>query len=83
MSTRGVLLVLLALVVLGGLTGCADRWIYTKPGLTPAGLDHDLGACRKQAQRPYTFGITSSRRVDQDELNRCMERKGYTARPDA
>lgn len=81
MSARAVVLVLLAL---GGLAGCASgSWIYTKAGSTPAGLDHDLVACRKQAQRPYTFGITSSRRVDQDELNRCMERKGYTARPDA
>ena len=81
MSTRAVLLVLLTL---GGLAGCAaGPWIYTKPGSTPAALDHDLGGCRRQAQRPYSFGLTSSRRVDQDELNRCMERKGYPVRPDA
>ena len=68
----------------GARAGCSSgSWIYTKAGSTPAGLDHDLAACRKQALRPYTFGITSSRRVDQDELNQCMERKGYTARPDA
>jgi hypothetical protein len=79
-SARGVLLVLFAV---GGLAGCSSSWNYTKAGSTPAALDHDLVACRKLAQRPYTFGITSSRRVDQDELNRCMERKGYTARPDA
>jgi hypothetical protein len=72
------------LLALGALAGCAgDGWIYSKSGATPAALDRDLGACRKEAQRPYAFGITRARRVDQDELNRCMERKGYTARPDA
>ena len=71
------------LTALGLLGGCAtDQWIYTKPGVTPAALDHDLGACRRQAHRPYTFAITRSRRVDQEALNQCMERKGYTARPD-
>jgi hypothetical protein len=71
-------------VVALGLAACAgEHWIYTKPGVTPATLDQDLKACRRQAQRPHSFGITSDRRLDQDELNRCMERKGYTARPDA
>ena len=71
-------------VVALGLAACAgERWIYTKRGVTPATLDQDLAACRRQAQRPHSFGITTSRRVDQDEVNRCMERKGYTGRPDA
>ena len=74
--------VLLA-VVLGLAAGCAgDRWIYSKAGVTPASLDQDLGACRRQAHRPHSFALMSSRRVDQDELNRCMERKGYKATRD-
>jgi hypothetical protein len=74
--------VLLA-AVLGLVAGCASSgWIYTKPGASPAALDHDLSACRKLAHRPHSFALVQSRRVDQDELNRCMERKGYTARPD-
>jgi hypothetical protein len=80
-SARAILLLLLATP---GLAGCAhDPWVYTKRGSTPAALDHDLGACRREAQRPYAFGLTSARRVDQDELKRCMERKGYTVTPDA
>jgi hypothetical protein len=74
---------LLLVVVLGLAAGCAgERWIYTKPNVTPAALDSDLGACRRQAHRPHSFALMSSRRVDQEELNRCMERKGYTATRD-
>ncbi|HEY3187693.1 MAG TPA: hypothetical protein VGJ70_09470 [Solirubrobacteraceae bacterium] len=66
------------------LAGCASgqEWTYSRPGLTPARLDLDLEACRKQAHRPYWFAVTRSRRVDQDVLNQCMERKGYTPRRD-
>lgn len=71
-------------LALGLLGGCAaEQWSYNKPGLTPAGLDQDLTACRKEAHRPYAFAVTHSRRVDQDALNQCMARKGYTVRPDA
>ena len=77
---RGRPTVALALCLLAGCAG--ERWSYTKRGLTPADLDRDLAACRKQAQRPYTFALTQSRRVDQKALNRCMEQKGYTAHPD-
>jgi hypothetical protein len=74
---------ILLTLALGLAAGCAgERWIYNKKGVTPATLDSDLGACRRQAHRPQSFAITSSRRVDQDELNRCMERKGYTATRD-
>jgi len=70
-------------LVLGLLAGCAtERWSYTKPAVTPAGLDQDLGACRKEAHRPYALALTRSRRVDLDALNQCMARKGYTVRPD-
>ena len=71
---------ILLAVVLGLAAGCAsDRWIYSKKDVTPATLDQDLGNCRRQAHRPQSFALMSSRRVDQDELNRCMERKGYKA----
>ena len=70
------------ILVLCLLTGCAERWSYTRTGLTPARLDLDLEACRKQAHRPHWFALTRSARVDQDALNQCMERKGYTARRD-
>ena len=63
------------------LAGCASQhWIYERPGLTPAKLDADLENCRREAHRPYWFAIWRSDRVDQDVLNRCMDRKGYAAR---
>ena len=71
-----------AVLALCMLTGCAARFSYTKPGLTPARLDQDLEACRREAHRPYWFAFTRSARVDQDVLNHCMERRGYTARRD-
>lgn len=65
------------------LAGCAaERWSYTKPGLTPARLDQDLEACRRQAHRPYWFAFTRSGRVDQDALKQCMQHRGYDARRD-
>jgi hypothetical protein len=70
-------------LALSALAGCAaERWSYSRPGLTPGRLDRDLEACRQQAHRPYTFALTRARRVDQDVLTQCMEHKGYTARRD-
>jgi hypothetical protein len=70
----------LALILLAG---CApEQWTYNRPGLTPARLDRDLEECRRQAHRPAWFGLSRSGRVDQDVLNQCMERRGYTARRD-
>ena len=70
-------------LVVGVLAGCgAERWAYTKPGLSPARLDQDLEACRRDAYRPHSWGITRSARIDQDALNQCMQRKGYSARRD-
>ena len=72
---------LLAALGLTLLAGCGSgRWIYDRPGLTPARLDQDLEACRKEAHRPYWFAIWRADRVDRDVFNRCMDRKGYTAR---
>ena len=63
------------------LAGCAtDEWIYEKPGMTPAKLDHDMAACRKEAPDPRSVVPPGSERVDRALFNRCMERKGYTGR---
>jgi len=65
------------------LAGCAaEEWSYTRPGLTPARLDQDLEACRREAHRPYWFSLWRSDRVDRDVFNHCMTRKGYVARRD-
>jgi hypothetical protein len=65
------------------LAGCAaEEWSYTRPGLTPARLDQDLEACRRQARRPQWFALTRAARLDQDAINQCMERKGYTSQRD-
>ena len=76
---------LAAWVALGAaLVGCATaEWSYDRRGLTPARLDHDLTECRREALRPYIFAFLRSQRFDQEVLNRCMERKGYTPRPPA
>ena len=74
---------LVGVLCLGLLAGCAsERWIYERPGTTPAKLDADLEACRREAHRPRTFALWRSDRFDQDVLNRCMEHKGYAARRD-
>lgn len=63
------------------LAGCAtENWIYEKPGMTPAKLDHDMAACRKEAPDPRSVVPPGSERVDRALFNRCMERKGYTGR---
>ena len=63
------------------LTGCAsEKWIYDKPGVTPAKLDHDMAVCKKEAPDPRSVVPPGSERVDRALFNRCMERKGYTGR---
>lgn len=70
-----------ALLALPLLTACAEKhWVYDKPGMTPATLDHDLDACGKETIRASRVAIFRSQRSDQEALNRCMERKGYRAR---
>ena len=72
-----------AVLGLGLLAGCAtERWSYSKPGLTPARLDRDLGACRRQSARPQWFAVTRDGQLDQAAITQCMERKGYTSRRD-
>ena len=63
------------------LTGCATKeWVYDKPGLTPAKLDHDKAVCRKESNDPQTLSLPGNPRSDRAIFNRCMERKGYTVR---
>jgi len=65
------------------LAGCAtESWTYSKAGLTPARLDQDLGACRRQSVRPQWFAVTRAGRLDQEAITQCMEHKGYTSRRD-
>lgn len=65
------------------LAGCAtESWTYSKPGLTPARLDHDLETCRRQSVRPQWFAVTRGGRLDQEAINQCMEHKGYASRRD-
>jgi hypothetical protein len=54
---------------------------YERRGATPAQVDHDRNLCKKEAFRPSRFSIFTSGRYDTDALNRCMQRKGYTAVP--
>jgi hypothetical protein len=77
--TRRVATLLCAASLL--LTGCAsEKWIYDKPGMTPAKLDHDMAVCKKEAPDPRSVVPPGSERFDRALFNRCMERKGYTGR---
>jgi hypothetical protein len=63
------------------LAACATKqWIYDKPGLTPAKLDHDMALCRKESNDPQIVALPGNPRSDRAIFNRCMERKGYTVR---
>ena len=63
------------------LTGCApQRWVYEKPGATPAKLDHDMTLCRREANDPGRVSLPGTPRADPAVFNRCMERRGYTVR---
>jgi hypothetical protein len=65
------------------LAGCASQeWSYTRSNLTPARLDQDLEACRREARRPSWFAVTRDARHDPEAVKQCMERKGYTSQPD-
>lgn len=63
------------------LAGCATKqWIYDKPGVTPAKLDHDMAVCRKESNDPQIVALPGTPRSDRTIFNRCMERKGYSVR---
>jgi hypothetical protein len=63
------------------LAGCATKqWIYDKPGVTPAKLDHDMAVCRTESNDPQIVALPGTPRSDRTSFNRCMERKGYSVR---
>lgn len=65
------------------LTACAaPTFTYERRSATPAQRDRDLGQCKREAFRPSRFALWRSGRYDLDVLNRCMERKGYSVRPE-
>jgi hypothetical protein len=78
MSRQSAGLILAALT----LAACAaPTFTYERRGGTPAQLDRDVEACKREAFRPSRFSLWQSGRYDVDVLNRCMERKGYSVRP--
>lgn len=61
------------------LAGCAsERWVYAKPDVTPARVEHDLMRCRR-ASPSHDFALFPSQRLDSEAVRLCMERRGYTA----
>ena len=69
------------LLTLGLLAACATQeWTYDKTGVTPAQLDRDMAACRREATDPKAFAIFAEQRIDRKVFNPCMERKGYTVK---
>ncbi len=63
------------------LAACSSQqWVYEKPGMTPAKLDHDMSVCRREANDPQTVSLPGSPRVNRTVFNQCMEKRGYTVR---
>src|SRR5262245_44017815 len=60
------------------LTACAGReeWIYEKPRMTPAQLDHDKVVCRKAAPSRSMWRTLQEEKVEREAFNRCMARLG-------
>ena len=62
------------------LPACAEsqEWIYAKPRMTPAQLDHDKAMCRKAAPSRSVLRKLQEEKVEREAFNRCMEMRGYT-----
>jgi hypothetical protein len=74
--------VLAAAGALALLAGCrSGEWRYDKPRATTAQLDRDLTQCRQLARPKGAFAFPSLTGPDQDELNACMRKRGYTVTP--
>lgn len=77
----------LALLASLGMSGCAPRHQWVKPGLNQAEFEQDAAQCRKQAARATyqdPFAVASGqdqgleRTMAQERLfERCMINKGY------
>ena len=71
----------IALLAAGALGGCTVHWFYDKPGVTPAELARDKGACQREAPSTSIFSeVLQEEPVDRERFNRCMERRGYGVR---
>lgn len=70
----------LAWVLVAVVPACAasQEWIYEKPRVTPAQLDHDKAACRKIAPSRSLFRLLETDRVEREAFNTCMQRRGYS-----
>jgi hypothetical protein len=77
--TAGATLLTLMIGAGGCASGGAHHWDYDKPRLTAIKLDRDLRECRREAYRPFALAVFN--RIDEEALNRCMERRGYTITP--
>lgn len=55
------------------LTGCAQGWVYRKPGATEAMYDREIYECQRDAA-PVQDLI-----LKRDMINSCMKVKGWTA----
>lgn len=66
--------------LVAALPACAanQEWIYEKPRVTPAQLDHDKTVCRKIAPARGLFKSFESEQVEREGFNRCMQSRGYT-----
>ena len=62
------------------LPACAgsQEWIYEKPRMTPAQLDHDKVVCRKAAPSRSMLRTLQEEKVEREAFNRCMAKLGYT-----
>jgi hypothetical protein len=62
------------------LAACAtsQEWIYEKPRMTPAQLEHDKRTCRKIAPSRSLLRTLEEDKVQREAFNRCMEKQGYT-----
>lgn len=72
----------IALLAAGVLGGCGVHWIYDRPGVTPAELARDKGACLQEAPPSSALlaEILQEEPLNREVFNRCMQRRGYTVR---
>jgi hypothetical protein len=72
------------LVVLGLVSGCATRpaAVYQKPGVAEAERERDENACLRGSVVSNDRGyVLLPFDIDRDAYHRCMQARGYVARP--
>lgn len=65
--------IVFAAIVLLALVGCAQGWVYRKPGATEAMYNREIYECRKDAA-PVQDVI-----LKREMINDCMRVKGWSA----